>query len=259
MADLLVGRRPVTERKRIGLLVPSTNTVAEPDFWRLVPEGVTVHSARMFASTSTVEAEERMNQDVDECARYLATAGIHVVVYACTGGSFYKGPGFDHELLGRLSEITGVPAVVTSLAVAEALRHLGLNKLAVVTPYPDEPGEETELLQGYLEGYGFQVVSRAGKGLGKVSNREIGNDPPDAVYEFATQHWNRDADGMFVSCTDWRALEIAERLERAIAKPVVTSNQATIWATLRVLGVNRPIQGYGRLFEELALVARQTA
>lgn len=237
----------MNERKRIGLLVPSTNTVVEADFWHLVPKDVTVHSARMFASSSTVEAEERMNQDVDMCTQYLATAGIDVVVYACTGGTFYKGPGFDAELCQQLGQTSGTPAVVTSLASVAALRALSIQKVAVVSPYPVEPGGETELLKKYLEGHGFDVVSNAGKGLGKVSNREIGRESPDDVYRFAVRHWRPDADGMFLSCTDWRSLEVVERIEQAIGRPVVSANQATIWATFRALGVDHPIRGYGRL------------
>jgi maleate cis-trans isomerase len=204
----------------------------------------------MFASNAFVQAEERMNKDIPMCATYLASAGIDVAVYACTGGSFYKGPGYDKELAHQISKITGVPAVVTSLAVLEALRHLGITKVVVVTPYPDEPGEETELLQSYLEGYGFQVVKRAGKGLGMISNREIGNDLPESVYQFAISKWDPSADGMFLSCTDWRSLEVVGRLEEATGRPVVTSNQATIWATLCTLGFITPVKGYGRLFRE---------
>ena len=56
---------------------------------------------------------------------------------------------------------------------------------------------------------------------------------------------------MFLSCTDWRALETVDRLEKNLGKPVVTANQATIWAAFRTLGITEPIKGYGRLMESL--------
>ena len=107
---------------------------------------------------------------------------------------------------------------MTAIAAVEALRELGVGKVMVVTPYPDEPGEETELLQKYLEDYGFEVVGRAGKGLGKTTNREVGNDTPDSIYRFVVEHWNPGAEGLFVSC-NWRALEIVDRLEGEFGSP----------------------------------------
>ena len=56
-----------------------------------------------------------------------------------------------------------------------------------------------------------------------------------------------DAEGLFVSCTALRAAEVAERIEEAIGRPVVTSNQASVWRCLRLLGLTRPLPGYGRL------------
>lgn len=231
-------------QKRIGVLVPSSNTVAEVDFWRAVPEGVTVHSARMMARAATLEEQERESADVDVATEMLATAYPDVVALASTGGSFFRGPSWDRELLERMERIAGVPAVATSPAAVAAMELLGMRKVCAVTPYPDDLNE---LLPPYLEGKGFEFTSIAGAGLGKTDAKEINDQTPEDVYEFSIRHWDPAADGMFCSCTAWRAMEAAERLEQAIGKPVVTSNQATIWAALRKLGYAEPMEGYGRL------------
>ena len=84
-------------RSRIGLIVPSTNTTAEPDFNMVAPESVSIHSQRMWLDSSALSAEgmNAMNADVENAAKYLKTSKVDYVVYACTTGSFYLGPGLD--------------------------------------------------------------------------------------------------------------------------------------------------------------------
>jgi len=81
-------------RKRIGVMVPSTNTTFEADFQMVAPRDVTTHGQRLWL-TNDAEGEagmDRMNAEVESGARYLATASVNVVVYGCTTGSFYRGP-----------------------------------------------------------------------------------------------------------------------------------------------------------------------
>ena len=49
-------------RGRIGLILPSVNTVAEPEMNFMRPEGITVHAARMLIpdDISSIEAFVRM-------------------------------------------------------------------------------------------------------------------------------------------------------------------------------------------------------
>ena len=70
--------------------------------------------------------------------------------------------------------------------------------------------------------------------------------------EFASRACRPEADALLCSCTAWRSLEAVAELERRIGKPVVTSNQASIWAAYRALGLAPKITGFGRLLESLA-------
>ncbi len=59
-----------------------------------------------------------------------------------------------------------------------------------------------------------------------------------------------EAQAVFISCSNLRTLDIIEKLERDLGKPVITSNQASLWGMLRLIGDRRAIPGAGRLFRE---------
>ena len=237
-------------RKRIGLMVPSTNTTCEPDFYRAVPSDVTVHSQRMWLTNDGEGAAsvDLMNADTKRGAEYLKTAQVDIVVYGCTTGSFYKGPGYDAELLEMIGETAGVPAVGMSPAVADAFRALDAKRISVATPYPNWINDQ---LRAYYESLGFEILNVDGDPATAESGHQAANDQdPESVLEYVASVCRPDADVLFCSCAAWRSLEIVEEIERRVGIPVVTSNQAAIWATLKALGVTSPTPGLGTLFAQ---------
>lgn len=125
--------------RRLGLLVPSSGTVQEVDFYRRVPADVGVHSARMRLVGSSEADEARMlDEHALPAARDLATIRPDVVVFACTSAGALRGPGHDAELCARIAEETGAPTVSTLAAAREALARLGARAVALLTPYPAE-------------------------------------------------------------------------------------------------------------------------
>ncbi len=241
----------MSPRKRIGVMIPSTNTTCEADFQMTVPRDVTVHGQRLWLTNDSNgdDAYVRMNAEIESGARYLATASVDVVVYGCTTGSFYKGPGWDTEMLELIRREARVPAVATSPSVIEALRFFGAKRLSVATPYPEWNNQR---LRAYLEAQGFEVLNVDGEPRAAAAgNQGINDQDPDAVAEFAAQVCRPEADALLCSCTAWRSVEAAAAIEARTGKPVVTSNQSTIWTALRALGITRPITGFGRLLENL--------
>jgi maleate isomerase len=235
-------------RKRLGLILPSSNTTVEPDFARVLPPNVSLHAHRIWVVDVTHDGLEAMNTEAEQAARYVGTAAVDAVAYACTSGSFIGGPGYDQALLARISlAANGVPAVGTSPAMVEALRAVGVRRVSVVTPYTDAINEG---LTTFLSAHGFEVLGMAGQQI--VPNLEIGAQTPDAIVAFAKANLDPRADGCFLSCTNWRAMEVAQRLEDETGLPVVTSNQATVWAAFRALGIAPAIGGYGRLLRMAA-------
>ena len=230
-------------RLRIGLLVPSSNTTMEPDFHSMAPKGVSVHTARMRLDEVTPDGLIRMADDAERGAALLATAGVDVIVYGCTTGSLVGGVKWEESLVRNIHENTGVRATSTSGAVVLALRSLSARRVGVATPYTDVLNRlETQ----FLEDHGFQVA--AIEGLGLVDNLEIGRVERDVI-EGLIEAVASEADTIFISCTNLPALDLIDGLERRHGRPVVTSNQASLWAALRDSGV-KEIPGYGELLRD---------
>src|SRR3989442_5844333 len=245
----------MASRTRIGLLVPSTNTTCEADFQLALPRGFTVHGQRLWL-TNDAQGDEsmlRMNAEIETGARYLATANVDAISYGCTTGSFFKGPGWDREMVEMIERTARVPAVATSPSVVAALRSLGARRISVATPYPEWNNQR---LRAYLEAQGFEVLNlEAEPHAARAGNQGINDQSPESVIAFASRVCRPEADALLCSCTAWRSVEAADALERRTGKPVVTSNQATIWTALGAIGVTQWIGGFGRLFERPAPAA----
>ena len=99
---------------RIGLLVPSSNTTVEPEFYRALPRDVTLHTARLYLTRITPEAILSMVAEMETQARLLASADVDVIVLGATAPSFLKGLGYDRELIAKIEAITGRTATTTS-------------------------------------------------------------------------------------------------------------------------------------------------
>jgi len=234
-------------------MVPATNTTFEADFALVVPKEVTLHAHRLWMSEG-VESEDfvdKVNDEVEEAAKYLALAKVEVIAYGFTTGSFYRGIAYSKQLEGRIQQAAGVPGVTPATAIVEALHYFGAKKLSVATPYP---GWNNAMLLRYLDEAGFVVLNLEGdtRPASIAIHEPMWDQEPESIVEFASKVCLPEADALLCPCTAWRALEVVEELERSLGIPVVTANQTTIWATFRKLGVLQPIHGFGRLLEGLS-------
>lgn len=235
---------PYGWKARIGLIVPSTNTINEPEFWRMAPEGVGIFTARaMLQGRATPESYFEMAKAVSGAADQLATAEVDIVAYGCTSGSFVCPM---EDLIDDMQARTGRPALAAAGAVVSALRALGARRVALVTPYIDFVNQRE---REFLQEQGFDVVALEALDLGHTQEerRGIGRVPPEAIDRLARLADRPEADVVFISCTNLASLGVVERLEAELGKPVITSNQACFWACLRRLGLRDAIPGFGRL------------
>lgn len=238
----------MSKRTRIGVLLPSVNQTLEPDFYRVAPQGVTVHAERIWSPTSEQHSTkgarhyEELNSDLDRAARYVSRVLPDLIVYGCTSGSFWNGLEYEQALTKRLEIGAGVPVISTSSAALAAMRHLGLRSLSVGSPYGDWVNNR---LREFLEKAGFGVLAIAGEPtiMAKNAVEEIGNQDPADIRRFVRGMAHPDCDGIFLSCTAWRAMEAVEGLELDLGRPVVSANQATIWQAFKQLGVSPPEAG----------------
>ncbi|RLG43045.1 MAG: hypothetical protein DRN78_02500 [Thermoproteota archaeon] len=123
---------------------------------------------------------------------------------------------------------------------------LSVEKVAVATPYIDEVNEKE---REFLEANGFQVVNI--KGLQIEENLEIGRQPPEVAYRLAKDVDRPEAEAVFISCTNFRTIEVIAALEADLGKPVLSSNTATLWASLKSLRIREKLLGLGSLLESL--------
>lgn len=227
---------------RVGLIVPSLNTTTEPDLSRQAPEDVGFFATRVYMRLSTPEDLRRMNAQVDDAARLVGSVEPDLVAYACTAGTFLDGGAALADITRRIAAAAGCPVVTTSAAMIDALKTMGIERVAVAAPYPQDI---TRAECDFLSQNGFTVA--AWKTLGR-SGAEIRATRRGEIVDLVRAADDDHAQAVFVSCTDLRAFEIVGELEALIGKPVLTSNQVTLWAVLRTLGRKPPRPG-GRLID----------
>jgi len=224
---------PVRTRRRVGLLVPSSNTVMENDLHTRLPKDLyTVHTARMHLVTCNRECEVQMIDDyAPKAAADVGTAGIDLLVFGCTSAGSLFGAAHDKKVCDELGARAGAPALGTLSAVNEALARRNFKRLAVLTPYVDDL---TQAVAGAATVPGREIV--AAYGMGIEDNVELATPTPENIVAFAKDKLSGvEMDGIFVSCTNFRALEAVPELERIFGVPVVTSNLAVIEGVTRRL------------------------
>jgi len=225
--------------KRLGLLVPSSGTIQEADFYRRVPEEVTVHSARMRLVEATEVDEIRMLEEhTIPAARDLATIHPDAVVFSCTSAGALRGNAYEAGLCSEIARVTGAPVISTMAAVREELHRLHVRSVVLLTPYPDAL---TERVRASLEADGFTVPAAAGMGL--IDSLAIAGVAPEEIQEFAVRRLGgAPAEALFIACCTFRAYDVRDGLQRSLGIPVVTSNQAALEAALRTLGLGAPLE-----------------
>lgn len=231
-------------RAKLGIIVPSANTTIEPELSKMAPQGVSTHSSRVKITEDTEEEILAMINDVPRAAEELKHAEVNVIAFGCTAGSFIKGLGYDREIIGLIERSAKIPATTTSTAVIEAFKEMGIEKLSVATPYEDWLNQK---LIKFIEVSGLKVLKMKGLGI----TRDIAHVHPERVYRLAKEVHTLESDGVFISCTDFRTIDILNVLEQDLKKPVISSNQATMWMMLKLTGVKTSIKGFGALMTRL--------
>ena len=233
------GRHP---RAKIGYVLLATEQTVQDDAMALRPEGVGVHFTRVpIPDSITNESLGSVRDALAPAAELLLPDGtLDVIAYACTSGSLVVG---EENVFAELNK--GAPgAKATSLitGVIRALKTVGAKRIVVGTPYLDEINARQA---DYLAKAGFEVLSITGMNL--EFDSEMVRVAPDYIKEFALSLDRPDADAVFISCGALRSLDVIGAIEEAAGKPAICSNQAMIWDTLRLAGIEDRFEGYGRL------------
>jgi maleate cis-trans isomerase len=236
-------------RARIGVLVPFTNTNLEADLTLLRPTGVSIHYARLgdYDMDAVPDAAQMAGLGaacLDEPLRLIAGARPDVVLYGCTSATLTHGLAFDRELAARIRKQTGAATVTAAGALVDALRKLGVRRIGFASPYVATINARAV---AFLAEAGFETLRRIDIDR-ELDNYGQGELTPDEVFELGHEADHADAEAIVLSCTDMRSIEIIERLEATLGKPVVSSNQAMLHAALETLEIDAGEVSCGQLF-----------
>jgi len=228
-------------RARIGLIIPSSNRLSEEQFNRYAPEGVHVHVTRLRMTGPQRIAPEELPEHIDAAAGLLADAKCDVIVYHCTGSSMESGLEAEQAVVSSIAESTGRKATSTASAIVDALHAVDGHNLALISPYMNNEHEKA-----YLRSAGFETVQDRPMAL--AGSDAFVSTPSSFWLDTATQARDPAVDTYLMSCTNIQSAEVIDELEERLGRPVITSNQATLWSCLRMCGLDDEIPGLGGLF-----------
>jgi len=233
-------------RARIGIVVPSVNTVMEPWAQKVAPEGVSIFAARMFIPPATTpEAFIEMDRNEGKAAiRQLSSVFPDAIAYGCTASSIVQGLAYDAHLRAEIEREYKTPSTTAAHAILTAAKALGISTVSIVSPYTKEVDEAEHR---YFGDAGLTVIG--GACLGITDGFALAEPEPETLFELGVRGFDARADGLIMTCLNTRSHTVIDRLEQRLGKPVVTSTQATLWHALRLAGIDDRIKGYGRLLD----------
>lgn len=242
--------------RRVGLIVPSSNTTMEteiPEMLRARQQvdpttSFSFHSSRVRMRQVTKQELTRMVDASERCASELADARVDVIAYACLVAVMSQGPG-EHERIERTLQDAAaaagceVPVVSSAGALVHAIRAMGISRVAMLAPYMEPL---TALVAEYLRAAGITVVDSIS--LEIPDNLEVAAHDPMRLTEIATHLDLSDAEGLVLSaCVQMRSLPAVPVAEQALRLPVLSASIATTFAILDRLGLDPVVPGAGAL------------
>ena len=236
---------PVTVRARVGLIIPSSNRMAEPHFYAHAPDGVVTHTTRLRMTGAHAMPHAALMPQVAAAAGLLADAKCDSLAFHCTANSMAEGLDGDRKIAGTLAQSTGRNVTTTASATLAALRTLGARRIVLVSPYR-RAAHQHEI--DFLSEAGFEIVAE--RNLDMRASDDYCTAPPALWRDLLTGMRDDRADAYFASCANICAIDVVDELERTLGRPVLTSNQVVLWQALRLAGIDDPVPGIGRLLRE---------
>jgi maleate isomerase len=228
---------------RIGLIALATDFNSEQDLRRMYPDGVEIFTNRVLnANPVTMQNLRNMAGDISRAAGgILPGFSLDAMIYGCTSGTVANGAEKIEQLVQQ--SCPGVPVTNPVTAALAAFAHFGAKRISILTPYTEEVNLE---MASYFEDHGIEVLNIAG--LDYESDIEMTGIPPRDIADAAIGVCDDSADLLFISCTAIRSSMVIEQIEKRLGKPVVSSNQALVWHSLKLLNSDAAVTGYGSLF-----------
>ena len=230
--------------RHFGVLIPATNTTVEVEYTKLLPAEWQAHYARvMTSSASRTPFSPPKDADVEYQARLLGSAHIEIVVLIQTSASLFE-DDYDGKAM-RLMAGAGAPALTSAMAIGEALGALGTKRIALVSPYSPEVNARAR--HYYESKYGLAIAAL--EGFAATDSYAIGKLGPENARDAFARIDTPEIEAFVVPGGNFPTMAAIPAWEREFGKPVVTTNQAALWAMRRRLGSSDRFPGLGRLLQ----------
>ncbi|MBD1538103.1 Asp/Glu racemase [Arthrobacter sp. S13_S34] len=235
-----------TRPRRIGMIVPSSNTCLEPQTYRILGgrTDVTVHFTRIPVTRIALDNSSDRQFDpavMREAARLLTTADVDVIAWNGTSGS-WLGSAHDQDLVRYITEATGVPATTSTLAYLEAFRTFGTERIALFTPYTEDVNHQ--VIASY-ERESIKTVDH--RALGLSDNESFARVTDDEMRPGSLELAAAAPDALVYLCTNLYGANITAEIEDATGVPVLDSVAVTLWHALRLAGAPLLDPRWGKL------------
>ena len=230
---------------KVGLIALSTDQTIEGDFngiCKNLPLDIFINRIHN-QNPLTKENLLKMQDDLESVTnKILPDEKVNTIAYGCTSGTIAIGENNVKEKI--LSAKPGCYVTTPVTSAIKAFKQMNIKKIALFTPYPESVNK---IILDYFTKKNIEVSSFASLNLNLDS--EFANVDPNYILEISSKLETKNADALFISCTALPVLNILDKLEKKIKKPVLSSNQTLIWDTIRSIGYKSPIRGYGKLLE----------
>jgi maleate cis-trans isomerase len=230
--------------RHFGVLIPSTNTTVEIEC-RLLPPTYQAHVGRLMSSGGGSFSPSR-DEDIDHQSRLLGTARVELVILAQTSASL-GADDYDDVVTKRMSAGAGVPAITSAQAVGRAVRALGARRVAIVSPYSDVVNDRAA--RYFKSKHGLDTIAL--EGFRATDSYAIGQLGPQNARDAFTRLDRPEIEAFVVPGGNFPTLPSIAAWEQEFKKPVVTTNQASVWAMLRAFDSADRLPGFGRLLAEV--------
>lgn len=246
----LKGLHSLQDLKKIGFIVPSSNTALEPITVSMTSQLnalVSLHFSRVEVKTLNTDHQSVGQFAPDKMlagAVLLGGAQLDAILWNGTSGSWSgKGLQAERALAASIEQMTGIAVSTSTLAQLEVLEQKGVKRLSLTGPYVDGP------MQGLVEfytGLGYEIMATSQ--MDETLNTVFGNTPLARIKELIRKCDHLDAECVVVACTNWPAALVVEEMEAELGKPIYDSVCVTLWKALRMVKPEVALYGWGSLF-----------
>lgn len=235
-----------------GVLAPSTNTVVEPDYYRMAVPGVTAHIGRIHIKDQTLSSDghfeallDQIRQEIDLACTRVLTAEPDYLVMGMSAETFWGGVEGNRQFTEAIESFSGLRVATGAEACRRALELFGAKKIGVVTPY--QPIGDENVVRFFTE-LGHPVANI--KGLRCPTAVAIARVPEETLRDAILEVDGDDVDAIVQVGTNLSMVGLADEMEQKLGKPVIAINAATWWMALRENGVSDQLSGHGSLLRD---------